>query len=89
MLARHAQTWQPIEKLPPTLLLPSVKREIPESQYGDNEECMVRSRIVKPLESFGLLEGRYHSEDRHSYNPPHEVRKTELFDEFLSFDIES
>ena len=85
----HAADWQTPEALTPKLFLPMVQERIPEDVYSsDDDNWMVESRILGPLEGFGLIECQYAPGRRLYYQKRQQVRKTALFDAFLSFDLD-
>ena len=84
-LSQVADNFRKIGELFDEIFLSSVKKEIRKALPPLIEaEWLVESRIVSPLEKFGLLECRY----KHSkvYRELEKVRKTELFDRFIRMD---
>jgi hypothetical protein len=76
--------WREVEEVSTQLLVLEAWREIPHSPYSDNTPYVVYRRILKPLIEFALLEERRmgdHFEDA-------ELKKTDLFDRVLKFDVE-
>ena len=85
--ARYGDEWQDPDELAPSLLLPAVKARIPEMPFGDCTHWFVERRVLHPLEELGLVERReLPSEEQYVHD--YEVRKSSLFDRFLSFDLE-
>lgn len=79
-----ADDWIPPNELAPNVLSPLAEEFIPATTVYDALTSQVCSRILDPLESFGLLERReLPSDDR--YLKPYEIRKTALFDRLLRF----
>ena len=76
--------WRTVEEVSTQLLLLEALKEIPHSSYSDNTPYVVYSRILEPLIDFGLLEERRMGDGFREA----EVRKTELFDRVLKFDVE-
>jgi len=88
MLAENANRWKQGQNLAPILLLPSVRTHIMKSAvYGwqGNFTWLVLARILRPLESFGLLELRESRKGK--ILESFKVRKNDLFDRFLRFDL--
>lgn len=75
--------WREVEEVSTQLLVLEAWREIPHSPYSDNTAYVVYSRILEPLIGFGLLEERRKGD---SFRDA-EVRKTDLFDRVLKFDV--
>jgi hypothetical protein len=89
MLARHGGDWIDEEKLAPILLLPEVKRlAIQTSRFDSGRELglLVNLRILRPLESLGLVELRELKKPG-EMRAFVEVRKTKLFDMFFKFNL--
>jgi len=84
VISRHGRDWQDIKQFTKRLFLPAVASQIPTNYYGDDlAEWVASSRILRPLEGFGLIERQY--EDKGAYSVTKTVRKTPLFDQFISF----
>lgn len=85
---QHASQWQAIEALVPRLYLQAVSRQIPVSSYGlEFDVFLARTRIIEPLENFGLIQCQY-SKEKPVFHPEiTRVRKSPLYDQFLRFDI--
>ncbi len=85
MLSREDMGWKRNDYLASELLVPPVKWEM------ENAKCephwFLDSRLLSPLEDFGLLQRR---ELPKQSAPPgiREVRKTPLFDRFISFHVD-
>lgn len=84
MLSKHASDWIKPEALPPLILLPKVREIDVSDTLIDILENQVETRIIRPLESFGLLEKRYMASDS-KYFRRYEIRKTPLYDKFVRF----
>ena len=83
-LGKIADRYRGIEELAHEILLPAVRKEVQEaisSSYLKMEWILGR-RIIKPLEKFGLLECK--RKQLKGYSEIEAVRKTELFDRFIS-----
>jgi hypothetical protein len=76
--------WREVEEVSTQLLVLEAWREIPHSSYSDNTPYVVYRRILEPLIDFGLLVERRMGD---SFRDA-EVRKTDLFDRVLKFDVE-
>lgn len=89
-LHRLANDWQNTEGLAERILLPSVLNEIPPDPYGTGyADLVARHRILEPLRQFGLIECTYCT-DRVSRCPRMDrVRKTPLFDRFITFNLDA
>jgi hypothetical protein len=89
VLDRRAGTWQAIEDLAPRLYLPTVTHELPVDRHGlDYETLLARTRILGPLESFGLIQCRYSRKEPMIRPKISHARKTALFNRFLRFDLD-
>lgn len=88
VLHQRAGEWQVIEALAPRLYLPAVSRQIPVSPYGlEFDVFLARTRIIEPLENFGLIQCQY-SKEKPVFHPEiTRVRKSPLYDQFLRFDL--
>ena len=83
-LDRHKREWIPIEELADVVFLASVRDELSAGvDDWDVASSIAKTRLVNPLQSFGLLEclreqGKYFKEIRR-------VRTTPLFEKFMTF----
>ena len=80
-----------INKLKKLVFLPAVLEELideylPILDMIDEITLLVQLRIVKPLESFGLIEC-YCIKKYKCYREIDKVKKTELFDKFMKFEV--
>ena len=83
-IGRHRRDWQDIKEFSKRLFLPVIAAQMPTNYYGDDlTGWIASSRILRPLEGFGLIERQY--EDKGAYSEPKTIRKTALFDQFISF----
>ena len=81
-LSKVCKEYQKIEKLQKDIFLPSVLKEINKNPLLQRQsDWIVLSRIIRPLEGFGLVECRYKKKGKIS--SVDQVRKTELFDRFV------
>jgi len=87
MVARHAATWQAPEALLGKLFLPVVAAEVVESGPPESLLGLAEERILRPLKEFGLLEFRPRKDQGDSFIQLIDARKTDLFDDFLTFDL--
>jgi hypothetical protein len=88
MVGRHATDWVSPQQLAPRLLLPTVSAEIPLSPFGTDDRVLLSEiRILRPLVRFGLIECQAPEERAPFRLRLGRVRKTVLFDAFLSFDL--
>ena len=88
MLGRHGKQWKKETALAPLLLLPVAKTQMSRSDmhFGESElSWPAFSRILRPLESFGLLERWEYKKGMLLDNV--KARKTGLFDRFIKFDL--
>ena len=89
VLDRRAGTWQAIEDLAPRLYLPTVTQELPVDRYGlDYETLLARTRILGPLESFGLIQCQYSQKEPMIRPKVTRARKTDIYNRFLRFDLD-
>lgn len=81
-LGEIADEYRSMEGLAEKILLPAVLKEVEEgtSQYVKTE-WILRSRILRPLQEYGLVELKYKQVERISQIEA--VRKTGLFDRFI------
>jgi len=80
-LAKQADDWTSVEDLLEKAFLPGIAAAMPELSYGGSMGWWIlRHRILLPLNDFGLLEIDGEDEDMR-------VKKTPLFDRFISFDL--
>ncbi len=82
------EKWAKAERLVPKLMLPSVRREMTPSEHSDLAALVLSSRLLWPLERFGLAETREVRGKRPNF-PDREYRKTPLYDRFLRFNLDS
>lgn len=77
-----------ITKLKDHVFLPAVLDELNDelSFSADDITWLVESRIVKPLEFFGLVDCSY-KEIMKKYMARDKVKKTKLFDKFMTFEV--
>jgi hypothetical protein len=83
-LGEIADEYRSMDGLAEEILLPEVLKDIEEgsSEYVETRHVLL-SRILRPLEDFGLVELKYREVDR---IPKIEaIRKTELFDRFVGW----
>ena len=87
-LSKCANDWIDVEKIPQEILMPAVIKaiRINTPQY-DWTLGIISLRVLEPLEEFGLIELEY-APDEHGVNTLKRVRKTPLFDMFMSFDFQ-
>ncbi|HCU36563.1 MAG TPA: hypothetical protein DGT21_14270 [Armatimonadetes bacterium] len=87
MVPRLLTDWHAAEDVAPLLVLGGVACAIQEeTRIQDVLGWIVQTRLLRPLETFGLLEGRERKTRRRSYGIT-QYRKTDLFDRFLRFDL--
>ncbi|MCF7972378.1 MAG: hypothetical protein K9N55_01040 [Phycisphaerae bacterium] len=87
-LARRADQWQDLSTLSSHLLLPACREEIDASRFSidDYDLFFVEIRILTHLETFGLIECQRQQKTKYT-NRVTRLRKTGLFDQFISFDF--
>lgn len=88
MLAENANRWEQSQQIAPILLLPSVRTHMMKSakhSWQEDFTWLVQARILRPLESFGLLELQESRKGKILEGV--KVRKTSLFDRFIKFDL--
>ena len=82
-LGEIADSWVGIEKLVEELFLPAVKKEIgAEIAERVGIEWTLYSRLIRPLEGFGLIECKY-GKQKWRWSDVKKVKKTRLFDRFV------
>lgn len=85
-LGMLCEGYQAVDSLFPKVFLPVVLEEIEYASMGYmRKEWFLISRILDPLVDFGLLEGKY-EKDKYVERIKH-VRKTPLFDRFISVNL--
>jgi hypothetical protein len=85
-LGIEAETWKLPEELADRVVLPFLRAQLPEDDYGDRLAHIVETRVLSPLEGFGLIESREHPKKGRIY-PDQAYRKTRLYDRFLRFNL--
>ncbi len=85
VLSKEDMGWKRNDYLAAELLVPPVKWEMKKAKCEPH--WFLNSRLLSPLEDFGLLQRR---ELPNQSAPPgiEEVRKTRLFDRFISFHLD-
>ena len=86
-LHKVAGDWIEMDELAEIVILPGVRDEIEKSSppgFGDCHKHLARSRIVRPLIEFGLLEARYDDDEGYRLTAMH---KTPWFDAFIQFQV--
>jgi len=78
--------YQSVENMFYEAFLPAIINEIEEvaTEYV-RKEWYLTSRIIRPLDGFGLVECKYKSEEKPSHID--QVKKTSLFDKFISLNL--
>ncbi len=83
-MSRMAESWIELADIAPSLLLPTILRSLPVLSWSQDASLnYVRSRILRPLKDFGLIE--YESD--YPWNSPERVRKSGLFNQFIQFNL--
>lgn len=86
--ARVGGEWRTAGELVGTLLLPSVRDEIPPGPYGgDDAALMLETRFLRPLTRLGLVEARANPCEADELLARTSYRRTPLFDRSLVFDL--
>lgn len=67
------------------VFLPAVRKELDNLPRFVKKELAVRIRLLEPLEELGIIECKW--EDVDKMPQIKEVRKTQLLDKFMSFNI--
>jgi hypothetical protein len=83
-LSRCANDWEGTQRLTSVLVHPAVRESLPPRWQDREPVWLARSRLLRPLEDFGLIERRVVG--RYWFDELDEIRKTPLFDRFLEFD---
>ena len=76
--------WKRTDELPDEMLLPAIKLEMESTSCASH--WFLSSRLLGPLEDFGLLQRR-DLPKQEAFPGIDEVRKTQLFGRFMSFDL--
>ena len=86
-LYRLCEQFQSVEDLFYEAFLPSIINEIEENitSIYSTKELYLTSRIIRPLEGFGLLECKY--KQGKFFRSIIQVKKTPLFDKFMSLNL--
>jgi hypothetical protein len=77
---------QPGELLAGRVLLPFLRGELPPREYHDPLATMLETRLLRPLEGFGLVEQK-EVPGGHRLIPNQAYRKSPLYDRFLRFHL--
>ena len=90
MMSRHAAEWQPQREIIEVVVLGGVTEEY--LRHGGSPEfeefCrVVHQRFFRPLAGFGLVEFDHDPSDVFGVSPATGMRKTGLFDAFLTFNL--
>ena len=88
MVGRFTDDWISPDELPALVFLPSVVvPHLPVEPYG-SPSLVLKTRILRPLSWFGLLEFESNDEPPEYFSRIIAVRKTALFDQFIEFRLE-
>ena len=86
-----AGTWTSRAALVDALLLPDIRAELPDDARFDVRGLMLETRLLRPLEEFGLAESELEGDSVRGADPlcttRHRYRKSSLFDRLLHFDV--
>jgi hypothetical protein len=85
LLSKIGAGWKRTNDLASELLLPPIKAEM--QNRGFEVDWFLSNRLFRPLQAFGLLEQR-DLPDQQKQPGVELVRKTTLFDSFVSFHLE-
>lgn len=85
-LADVGETWRPPSELADLLLLPVVRERFPPWGTYDPAVHVLETRILEPLEGFGLVERQEVPDPEEAFWPSYRYRKTPLYDRFLEFE---
>jgi hypothetical protein len=78
--------WKLPEEVVDRVVLPFLRSQLPPEEYMDPLALMLVTRLLRPLESFGLVE-QNEVPDKRRLLPSHAYRKTPLYDRFLRFHL--
>jgi hypothetical protein len=84
LVSRLMNDWVTVDEVVDFLFPAQVRQQLPVPAYGDIAVRLAYSRIVRPLLWLGLLEDRKWDEGSLAKT---ELRKTELFDRVLQFNV--
>ncbi len=87
MVRKHLKNWRSVENDAELILLPAAYEEALPYGFGDYPKYQTSTRIIYPLEHFGLLQSRDKKDDN-SHFPNQEYKQTPLFDKFIQFKLE-
>jgi hypothetical protein len=80
--------WKAPLALKPDVVLPSVADAMPPGEHYDHWEIVLESRLLRPLEGFGLAEVRSVPRVEGEWLDRREYRKSALFDQVVSFELD-
>ncbi len=83
-VARKLKKWVTPKAMAQRVLLPMTYKLLNPVEY-EMATLLTNTRILEPLAEFGLLEVEYAYEPKVFWSEPKRVRKTPLFDRFISF----
>ena len=81
VIRRYAKKWIDPSKLAGRIYLPTVQDEFPEGTFGDLHRIAMETRIIEPLEAFGLLRCQW--VQRQYIKKLQRIRTTPLYQEFM------
>lgn len=84
---RGGGDWKRPEELSGEMVLPAVREELPEDPHFDRVSLITETRVLRPLEGFGLAESKELPREPGQWRDPRAYRKTPLFDRFLGFEL--
>jgi hypothetical protein len=82
LLSKMGKTWERTDEVAPKIVLEPVRQEMENTRIPVH--WFLSNRLFRPLHEFGLLEQRERPH-QHEKTGVEEVRKTGLFDEFVTF----
>jgi hypothetical protein len=87
LLRAAGREWKSPAELLPLVVLPGVLAALPTHPLFDQGALMLGTRVLRPLEGFGLLEAREFPRAPEEIAARIEFRTTPLYDRFLRFDV--
>jgi len=82
-LGAQGDEWQTVQELTDLMLPPAVQKAILAGAPAGEPRRVAKTRILRPLRKFGLLEERPSPTDTSPFCPDLEYRKSELFHRFV------
>jgi hypothetical protein len=79
--------WRAPAEWKEELVLPAVRDEVAPRPYGDPLDIAVETRLLRPLEDFGLAKAREVPRKPGEWGSRRECRRSRLLERFLGFEL--